>query len=445
MGRVPKAAWAILAVALLLRVGAAEAITQQLSAGADERAYVTIATSIADGEGFPDEPAVLGGGPSALSPPGYPYLLGGVFLATGDSTTAARAVQALLGTVTVALIGLIAWQIFRRRDVALAAMAMGAVYPPLIVIAAPLMTESLLLPLMLGAVAAALRQRERGGLGWAAAVGALGGLAALTKDIGVIALLVVTFAIWAKPRLTASSLRAPAVALAVAAAIGLPWTIRNAIEFDSLVPVSNKLGIALAGSYNESAREDPEHVWLPPAQLPELNQVFVDPELDEAETARELESRALDVAADHPGYPLALAYQNTRRLLQLDNTALTAFDAEWLGFGGGSAATTTFEAIWWSGAVAFLLLAVLAVLAAIRGDIRAVPKFILVLALLVVVPLLVIAAGPRFRLPVDVLLIVVAAPAAVRLARTIRRRVRVTRRSSSAPARLPRTARDPTA
>lgn len=416
MGRVPTAAWAILAVALLLRLATGEAIFQQLPVGADERAYVTIATSVADGDGFPDEPAILGGGPSALSPPGYPYFLGGVFFLTGDDPTAARIIQAFLGTVTVALVGLIAWQVFRRRDIALAGMAIAAIYPPLLVISAPLMTESLLLPLMLGAITAALAQRQRGGLGWAATAGALGGLAALTKDIGMIVLLVVAVAIWAKPRLSAATIRAPAVALAVAAIVALPWTIRNAIEFDSLVPGSNKLGIALAGSYNESAREDPEHVWLPPGQLPELKRVFLDPDLDEAETARVLESRSLEFAADHPGYPFALAYQNLRRLLQLRTSTLTASDAEWMGFGSGSATTTAFKAIYWSSAIAFVLLTALAILAAIRGDARAVPRFILLLSLLAVMPLLLIAAGPRFRLPADLLLIIVAAPAAARLA-----------------------------
>ncbi|MGH2953119.1 MAG: ArnT family glycosyltransferase [Solirubrobacterales bacterium] len=433
MGRVPNVAWAILVVALVLRLAVAETVAGQLPTGADERAYTTIAASVADGDGFPGEAELLGGGPSALSPPGYPYFLGGVFLLSGDSVTAARVVQALLGTVTVALVGLIAWQVFRRREVALAGMAIAAIYPPLLVISAPLMTESLLLPLMLGAVAAALRYRDQGGLRWAIAAGVLGGLAMLTKDIGAIVLLVVAAAIWARPRLSMATIRAPALALAAAAVVALPWTIRNASEFDSLIPVSNKLGIALAGSYNEQARADPDHVWLPPAQLPELNRVFLDPELDEAETARELESRALEFAADHPGYPVALAFQNLRRLLQLQTSSPTASDAEWMGYGGQAAGTTTFSAIFWSSAISFAVLLALVVLAVIRGHARIVPPFILVLALLVVVPLLLIAAGPRFRLPADLLLIIVAAPAAAELASSGVARLRG-RASASAPA-----------
>lgn len=422
MGIVPKSVWVLLALALALRLGAGELLSERLPPGNDESAYRVIAASIADGEGFPDRPAVAGGGPSAASPPGYPYLLAGVFALAGEDPDAARAFQALLGTLTVALVGLVAWLVFRRRDVALAALGLAAVYPPLLVLGAPLLTESLLAPLLLGAVAAALLHRERGGLGWVLLAGVLGGLAGLTKDVGLVALAVVAVAIWPRPRLSRASLRAPALALVAAALVMLPWTIRNAVEFDAFVPVSTKLGHGLAGTYNETVREDAEHVWRPTYQLPEFRELLFDSELDEAEASRELQRRALEFAREHPGYPLAVSYWNARRMLQLRTSPLNASDAELLGFDSVAAEDPTLKAAYWACAAAFAILAALLVASLARRELGGVPRFLLVLPVLLVLPLLPIAGGPRYRLPAELFLIVLAAPAVAALAARLRRR-----------------------
>src|SRR6266496_2897743 len=97
------------------------------------------ALPIAAGHGF----ARIGSGPSgetAFRPPGYPYLLAGVYSLSGverakTSTRllAGRVANALVGAAIVALIGVLSAQLFDRR-VALVAMALGAVYLPLILV-----------------------------------------------------------------------------------------------------------------------------------------------------------------------------------------------------------------------------------------------------------------------------------------------------------------------
>lgn len=410
MRRVPKAAWAILAVALILRLGAVALLTDELEPGADELAYRTIAASIAGGDGFPDRPAVAGGGPSASNPPGYPYALGALFALSDDSVDLARAVDVLLGTLTVALIGLVAWQLFAVRAIALAALAIAAVYPPLIVVGAPLMTESLLLPVLVGMIACALRLRAGGGLGWAALMGGLGGAAILTKDVGLVAFVVLAVAIWSRPRLELRSLAGPGLALLVALLVLAPWQIRNTAAFDSFVPVSTKLGFGLAGSYNEAVRADPDHVWAPPYQLAELRSILYGTDLDEAEVSRELQSRALDFVGEHPGYPFALAGRNLLRMAQLGTAAPGNADAELVGFNGDASGDGLFRAAWWLCAVAFAALALAAVVAVARGWARPIPAFLWILALLAILPLIFIAAGPRYRLPADLILILAAAP-----------------------------------
>jgi Dolichyl-phosphate-mannose-protein mannosyltransferase len=103
----------------------------------------------------------------------------------GDDVQAARVVQALLGTLTVALIGLIALQLWGRA-VALTALGVAAVFPPLIVVGAALLSEVLFVPLMLGAVAAVLAGRDSPGLRWPLVAGLLFGAAVMTRSAGLV-------------------------------------------------------------------------------------------------------------------------------------------------------------------------------------------------------------------------------------------------------------------
>src|SRR3954464_15906954 len=169
----------LLATALIVRV-AQIAATRHWQPVADPADYIRHAVSIAGGHGMADS-FLPGGGPSALRPPAYPYFLGGVFALTGDSFTAGRLAAALLGVVAVFLIGLIAQQLWSRRA-AFVAMALSAVYPPLVLLSGTLLSESLALPLVLGLVALVLAHRDRDRPRWVApAAGLLFALALLDR------------------------------------------------------------------------------------------------------------------------------------------------------------------------------------------------------------------------------------------------------------------------
>ena len=90
-------------------------------------------------------------------------------------------------------------------------------------------------------------------------------------------------------------------------------------------------------------------------------------------------------------------------------------------------------------------LVLLAAFAVASAGAAPVPGFLYVLAAIAVVPLLLIAAGPRLRLPAVVLLVAVAAPAARPVARGVRRWVGVDRGARRVAYRRPSSARDPTA
>lgn len=131
-----------------------------------------------------------------------------------------------------------------------------------------------------------------------------------------------------------------------------PWQIRNASAFDSFAPVSTKLGLGLAGSYNEAVRADPDHAWAPPHQLAELRPVLYGTDLDEAEVSRELQRRALDFVGDHPGYPFELAAHNLLRIISPGATAPGNADAELVGLNGDAGDDGLFLGAWWLGAAA---------------------------------------------------------------------------------------------
>jgi hypothetical protein len=191
--------------------------------------------------------------------------------------------------------------------------------------------------------------------------------------------------------------------------------VRNAVEFDAFVPVSTKLGLGLAGSYNETVRADPEHVWAPPYQVPELRPVLLGNDLDEAELSSDLQDRTVDFIREHPGYPFALAYRNARRMLQVPNS-LSPADAELLGFDYTAVASREFKAVYWICALAFAVVLGLAIASCLTGRARPIPAFLWALGILAVLSLVFIAGGPRYRLPLDLVLILAAAPTVAALA-----------------------------
>lgn len=316
LGRVPRAAWLILAVALVVHLLVAAAMDlRQLGPGIDSWDYDRHAESIARGDGFP--PSLLADSDeSALRAPLYPYFLGGVYAVTGGDVDAARYAQVGLGLLTVALIGLLAWQLMGTA-VALASMGVAAVFPPLVGIDTALLTEALFVPLELGALAAAIQHRRSGhAYRWALLAGFLAGLACLTRPNGILLLLPLAVALWPG---RARSWRPLAAMVGVAVLTVAPWTVRNAIVMDHFVPVSTEGGYVLAGIYNETVGAATEDVgeWRPTQLVPEHASLFGRRDLDEVDLDEELRSESLEYMWDHPAYVAEVAVRNVGRLFYL--------------------------------------------------------------------------------------------------------------------------------
>jgi 4-amino-4-deoxy-L-arabinose transferase-like glycosyltransferase len=311
--------------------------TRDLPLTDDPADYHRLAVSVSQGHGFGPTQLAAGGGPTAFRSPLYPFVLGLVYTVFGVHVTLARLLQAVLGTLTVGLIGLLAHRLFGRRT-ALVALAIAAVYPPLLLAGSSLLTEAIALPLLLGVVLLALEYRGRGGLPWAIAAGVAVGFASLTREnyavlFGPIALLVWT----ARPRWSARALVAPVAMVVAGLAVIAPWTIRNAVKMDAFIPVSDVNGFIWAGVYTDSARHDDRFpaTWRPPTAVPSLRPLFDDRRLDEDELSGELRTSASRYMRDHPAYVAEVVGRSTLQLFDLTGGEYAHIVGASLGYSPG--------------------------------------------------------------------------------------------------------------
>jgi 4-amino-4-deoxy-L-arabinose transferase-like glycosyltransferase len=395
---------AIVAVALAIRLIAVLA-TPDYPVVTDSADYDRHATSIATGHGYPESLATPAGGPTAFRPPLYPYLLAGVYSVAGaPAVQAARVVGALIGGRTVVLIGVLG-QMLAGRRAGLVAMAIAAVYPPLWISDMALISEPLFVALELGALIAVIRAPHADrGLRWIAVAGVLAGLAILTRANGVvllIPLLVAALSSWSAPA-PRRAIRATALIAAVAVAV-TPWTVRNTIEFDAFVGISTQTGYGLAGTYNEEARVDDRFTgaWRVPSGVPAFADLFAPgSDRDEAGVDAALRARAVEFAADHPGYVAEAGLWNTARLLGLTGLGWGRAVQQDLGIGPRLADLATFS-FWLTGA--------LALAGAFTAAARRLPAaFWAALALLLLSAVL-ISGSSRYRTPIEPFVIVLAA------------------------------------
>jgi 4-amino-4-deoxy-L-arabinose transferase-like glycosyltransferase len=303
------------------------------------------------------------------------------------------------------------WGIARRLwDPRVAAWAAGvvAVVPALVWLPAALLAETLFTPLVLGAVLCLLVHRDRPAWGWVAAAGALIALAALTRSNGVVLLLPVLAGAWVARRRAADA----GIALVCAVVVLLPWTIRNAGALGSFSPLGTQSGFTMAGAWNAEAAKDGAYfaAWRVPIDLPVHADLTRQPGTTEADVDRALRSRALDYAADHPGFVLRSTAVHLGRLFHLgpDQGPTDDLSLREMGVPEGH----RFELRW--GTWALVLLAVAgAVVLRRRSGPRRVPLWLWSVPVLLLAGVAPLLGPPRYRVPLDPFL---ALPAGVALA-----------------------------
>ena len=422
--RVPRLAVALIALALVVRL-AFIAATPGYVPEHDDRDYDRLACGLVAGEGYtragpPVSESRCGdgptGNPTAFRPPGFPMFLAAVYTASEpigvERWTAARVALALIGTGSVALLGLVAFGLFGRRT-AMVAMGLAAVFPPSIVLGGALLSETLFVALMLAAIAAVLADRAAGGeRRWLVAAGVLCGLAVLTRSNAPALILPLAIAVattGAAVRPLRARLGRAAALVGIAALVVAPWTIRNAIELDGFAPVTTEAGSALAGTYNDVTRTDPDWpgAWLPPARFEELRSTLDPVRGDEPEEQRALTRYSLGYMADNPGYVAAVGGRNVWRLGGFAGP-------DWWHYSGRTLSLPRWTAD--VSGVVFLVFLALAVAGAFTRAARTAPRWLWLMPVLMVLSVMFVVGETRFRAPADPFVVLLAALAVSKFA-----------------------------
>jgi len=286
----------------------------------DADQYVQLARNLAGGRGFSLQYPQLEVHPTAFRPPLYPALLApGAWLA-GDALWPARLLQAVIGSGTAVLAGVLAARVGGRRA-GVIATALVAVYPPLLANDTVTLTE----PLGLGLVLAALLlvDDER----WVAA-GLAGGLLLLTRPNAYLAIAVL--AVWAAR--TIGWRRGLGLA-AVAGLVLVPWLVRNQIQVGTWKSTTSD-GFTMSAVYGLPAQRVGH--FIDPTEAPEYHDDHhILARFDEAEWNDMLMDEAIEAVKANPGYVGDVLWENVGGYFELApslNTYPEVSDGRHMGF-----------------------------------------------------------------------------------------------------------------
>ena len=407
--------WIVLAaialVGLVVRVLYASAAPHLPGIAGDDFWYHTVANLIADGHGFTVPYQAIGGRvvqttgsgpPTAFHPPLFPLLLAGVSTLGARSYDAQQVAGCVFGALSVAGIGVVARRIDGART-GLIAAGLAAIALPLIVNDALLRSESLSGLTTVAVLLAAIAMLAAPSARTAAGLGAAIGVAALARGEGLflLALLAVPV-VWRSGR----NGRHLALIVLTAAVVIAPWTIRNAVQFHELVPITSGEGTVFAGANAPTTYHGPlTGFW----DIRVLFATAGQRSSNEAKADRQYRHQGLQYAADHAGrLPVVMAARVLRTWSLWAPRQERKIAIEQDGH---------LPSLTWPEWATHLLLLVLAALG-VGLTWRRRPPLLWLLAPLVALVTLTSALGygaERFRAPANVALVILAAVALERL------------------------------
>ena len=221
----------------------------------DPARYLGYAREIAAGRGM-TEP--LTQAPTAYYPPGYPWFLGIITWAskpfTDEPWLVAGLVQAVLGAVSIGLVGFVAKRL-AGPVAGLVAAVVFALYPNLVFHTGALLGETLYNALFLAFLALLLSRPWNAEFGTARILGCgvLLGLAVMVRPISLAVIPVVVLCwLWSRKDYRVTFRFTVVLLIGVVGCI-VPWTIRNEIRLDALVPISTNTGDNLCMGHADGA------------------------------------------------------------------------------------------------------------------------------------------------------------------------------------------------
>jgi hypothetical protein len=190
-------------------------------------------------------------------PPLYVYFIGSVFALFG-SLGAVKVAQCVVGSLLVPALGLLGARVFDERTGLLAA-GIAALYPELVWFSCHFWVETLFAVLLWWAFERLVAADATASARAAALAGLLWGLAVLTRE--TVLYFLPLAALWLAWRRVGGGRRATLFG-ATALLVILPWTWRNWISFQAIVPVSTAGALNLwQGNTRLSRQEVYEQYW----------------------------------------------------------------------------------------------------------------------------------------------------------------------------------------
>lgn len=365
-----------------------------------------IAFSLANGHGF-ESPLRVDSGPTAWMTPVYPGLLAVLFRVFGNYTfgafLAAAGLNVLFSAVAVIPLYVVGEAVAGTGAAAIAGW-LWAIFPNALQLPYEALWDACLGALLATALLwAAIRVRESGRVREWAGYGLLWGFALMTTAaLGAVLPFLVGWAGWKKP------VKFVGTTLCVAMLCCVPWTVRNYQQLHALVPLRTVMGLSMWLGNNDQADGIGTANLHPISNSRERAQFL---EMGEVAYNAEKQRLALEFMTSHPAKAAGFAWRR--------------FVAIWAG--GSVDPVADFERhddVWFRWVLGMNVVVSLSALAgfivlAREGHGFAVPAgaFVLVFPLAYYITL----APPRYRHPIDPVLMLLAAVAWTRVWQTGRK------------------------
>jgi 4-amino-4-deoxy-L-arabinose transferase-like glycosyltransferase len=259
----------IFIIAILVRILFNFTVARNYTPINDSANYQAVALSILHQHCFcllPPPPIVPQ--PTVDRAPLWPLTIAIIYGLFGPQNLFVRLFLSVVGAGTCVFVYLFAREIFDHFFAMLAGLA-AAFYPQLYVYDGWLASESLFIFLLLAVCYTVLRFQRTQKLGWIISAGILLGILSLERPNGLFVLGVfIVWAIvagWRKLVPRKLLIKGSVLATLIAFILIAPWTIRNYIDSHTFIPVAIGQGTVLIGAYNSSVLGgNPPAMWVNP-------------------------------------------------------------------------------------------------------------------------------------------------------------------------------------